>query len=180
MRKRNISFKYICRIGTLLFLVYIISGIVIGQGTGENTYINIFLKLTHIYSRNFQGFFYIPIGIVLAYKNLSKKTSGILLFVPITLLFILPMDILSPIWTIGAFEFIKHMNLKKRQVYADLRKMSSVIYYIHMYVWTLYYSVMEHEKTYGLNQFIVVSTCCIIVAILYCKMNLKNRYNIKG
>lgn len=68
------------------------------------------------------------------------------------------------------FGIILNWKLMDHPVYHKLRKMSTIMYLIHMYIWSIYYKVLYGEKTYGLDSFIITSLCGCVVALLYLKV----------
>ena len=74
--------------------------------------------------------------------------------------------------SIGLFGIIISISLHDSLVYPILRNMSTIVYLIHMYIWTLYYMLIYGEKTYGLDSFIVVSLVSSIFAILYSRIKV--------
>ena len=75
---------------------------------------------------------------------------------------------------IGFFEIIKETSLPDSELYHIVRKMSTVIYFIHMYVWSFYYKFVYGEKTYGFDSFAVTICICVAIAFIYVKvLNLR-------
>jgi len=66
--------------------------------------------------------------------------------------------------SISFFGIVENTRIKNRAVYAKLRKMSTIIYLIHMYIWTIYYKVVYGSKAYGMDSFIVTSCAAVAIA----------------
>lgn len=75
--------------------------------------------------------------------------------------------ILVAVSAIAFFEIVKGINLVNSGFYKIVRKMSTVIYFIHMYVWSFYYKFFYGEKTYGLDCFAVTICISIVIAFIY-------------
>ena len=70
--------------------------------------------------------------------------------------------------SIGLFGLVERLSLKDSPVYAVLRSMSTSMYLIHMYIWTIYYMLVYGEKMFGPDSFIVTSAAAVLVSLLYC------------
>lgn len=82
-------------------------------------------------------------------------------------------SILLFIGSVSLFKIILSIELKDSIVYPCLRKMSTVIYFIHLYVWTFYYTIFYGEKKFGLTCFIAVSAISVSMAFIYvCYINI--------
>lgn len=126
--------------------------------------------------RLLSGMFYIPVGMLLWNTETPPKFAFPLFFV----LFILcclskrgivrtPLSILS---YIALFASAKGSRLPAHPVYPILRKVSTGMYFIHLYVWTIYYTLVYHQKTYGSDCFIaatLISASLSLLYTLYCR-----------
>lgn len=65
-------------------------------------------------------------------------------------------------------------------IYPKLRSMSTIIYLVHMYVWTFYYMIVYGEKTHGADSFIVTSIVAVLVALGYIVINQFRNNMIKS
>lgn len=127
--------------------------------------------------RIFRGMVYIPIGMYLANKSFSDLVNVLLLisgliisvFVEYKSLDTLLMIIIA----VGLFGIIEKIKLKDSKIYPVLRNASTILYLIHMYVWTFYYSFVYGTKTYGADSFVVTVLVSCIIAFGYIFM--KNR-----
>lgn len=68
---------------------------------------------------------------------------------------------------IGLFGIVKSINLPDATIYPYMRKMSTVIYFIHMYVWSFYYKIVYGEKTYGMDSFLATALISLVISGIY-------------
>ena len=134
------------------------------------------LSNTIVNGRIFSGAFYIPLGIYLQKKKLPLSISTLMLGIGLFLNVIIESGtistILIAITSIGLFELTLNLKLKDNIIYPLLRKMSTVIYFIHMYIWTAYYMIIYHTKTYGIDSFLVTLMIALLISFVYCKIML--------
>lgn len=128
--------------------------------------------------RIFMGFFYIPLGIFLYEHKTDNIMIGIILFV---ISFVL--NIISPetgyiyeagriLGTTGIFIAALNIKLKYSDIYGTLREMSSTIYFIHLWIWTIIYAIIYREKTYGLLPFVMTASISCLVAYIFRRYKL--------
>lgn len=129
------------------------------------------LSNTVMSGRIFTGIFYLVIGIFLA----DSKGKQMDIFVGCILAIqgvvfgsfgiegSLPIIMLS----IGFFIIAINLKLMKRRIYYVLRKMSTVIYFSHLWVWSLFYWIIYGEKTYGVIPFVGTIVISLFIAIGY-------------
>lgn len=60
-----------------------------------------------------------------------------------------------------------YLPLAIKHIYQSMRSMSTIIYLIHMWVWTAVYTVIYHEKTFGLLCFMGTAGISIFIAFVY-------------
>lgn len=136
------------------------------------------IKLSISSGRILSGLFFIPIGMVLTKKKPNLIVSSIMLVAGFCLNVIYDNIYLdsffSTISSVGLFCIINSIDLPESKAYPFIRKMSTVIYYIHMYVWTFYYLIIYGNKTFGMDCFLVTTAICIVVAAtIVAMMNIK-------
>lgn len=121
--------------------------------------------------RIFWGAVYIPMGILLAKKGDSKYLKYIIFIVCFLCDFFVKNSIISHYLlifnSIVLFEIIKSIKLNDKKIYPILRRMSIIIYLLHMYIWNFYYKIFYGEKHYGMDSFIVTSAVVIILSFSY-------------
>ena len=60
------------------------------------------------------------------------------------------------------------------------REGSGIIYFIHMYVWTIYYWIMYREKRFGIDSFVATSLISTLLSVVYIIVDKKrNSLRIK-
>lgn len=121
--------------------------------------------------RIFRGLIYIPIGMILANKQIPPILDGLILIV----------GVIASMWTVSTviknylliliaialFEIINSFRLNCSPLYLKLRSLSMTIYFVHMYIWSFYYKAVYGTKTYGLDSFLltlIVSIVCYVVS----------------
>ena len=134
--------------------------------------IQLLIKYTTSTGRIFQGMIYIPIGMALYYKTMPKYISYMLFFGAGFLLIIYQNNIvLSDCFRIatatGLFGLIKNIRLKDRSCWLFMRKSSLLIYLLHMYIWTFYYTLVYGQKQYGVDSFLATGVLSFFTAGLW-------------
>lgn len=128
--------------------------------------------------RLLSGFFYIPVGMILIKLNNVKVTRSLPLFI---LLFVLSCtidsyylkNIVIAVRNIVLFVVVKDLCLNVSS-HLMFRKMSTYMYFFHMYVWTFCYGLLYQQKTYGMRCFVITLVVTTILSYLYIK--LKDKY----
>ena len=87
---------------------------------------------------------------------------------------LIDMLLIGPIASIGLFGVVESFDLEDAPIYSFVRSMSTVIYFIHMYVWSVYYKIVYGEVTYGTDCFIVTTGICLAISVIYVSHNNKN------
>ena len=121
-------------------------------------------------NRIVNGFLHMSMG-MLAYRRRFSNRMGIA-FLVIHLAAIasgstLVITLCRALSGLGIFVLASNLTVAKTAVFSVLRKLSIVLYFLHMYVWTFYYSIVYHEKTFGFDSFLVTSLVCIALGMLY-------------
>lgn len=120
------------------------------------------------------GFFYIPLGMLLA-KHPMQRQKSIVIMVTAFLLSCLCMKreikafLVIPC-AMSLFSWSAQLHLPTRMLWYRLRKHSTVIYFIHMYVWTAYYMLVYRGKIFGPDSFVVTAVVSEIIACIWCLM----------
>lgn len=145
--------------------------------------LNLLTKII-VSGRIFMGFFYIPLGIFLYEHKTNNIMIGIIMFV---ISFVL--NIISPetgyvyeagriLGAAGIFIAALNIKLKYSHIYGTLREMSSTIYFIHLWVWTIVYTVIYKEKTYGILPFVITAGISCLVAYIFGRYKLFEKANM--
>lgn len=174
--KKNVKFKNIAlcsiAIGSLSLILKYSS---IYEISINNIYLNYFVRfieLTLDNGRLLTGFIYIPIGVLLKNHVFNRNYSTILLIISI-IIFFLTSDAISAllIVVISIFLFNISLNIKLKDKYSNIcnifRDISNYNYFIHMYVYTIYYYVMYKAPTYSIDCFIFTSIITTFISYLY-------------
>ncbi len=124
------------------------------------------------------GFFYIPIGMILTKLINVKISHSLTLFI---LLFVLSCiigdyylkNIVIAVRNVVLFIVVKDLCLNATS-HTMFRKMSTYVYFFHMYIWTFCYGLLYQQKTYGMRCFVITLVVTTILSYLYIK--LKDKY----
>lgn len=68
---------------------------------------------------------------------------------------------------IGIFAFVINVHLSYKEIYRYLRTSSMVIYFLHMWIWTLVYSVIYGKKVYGMDMFVLTLLFTLGMSLVY-------------
>lgn len=121
--------------------------------------------------RLFSGLVYIPIGMCIFGKRIPILLNlGMLAAAFVLHVFFVEgvlAGYLTIISSIGLFGLVERITLKESACYARLRSASTIIYLMHMYIWTIYYMAVYGEKTYGIDCFIATLGIAIFVMAVY-------------
>ena len=117
--------------------------------------------------RILRGMFYIPLGMKLNLKRIPGIFNlGIMIVGGICAS--ISSGIINNsaliLCAIGTFNFIADIQVQDRTIYCKLRNMSTTIYFTHLYIWTGYYSLIYHQKSYGLDCFLITTVASILLA----------------
>lgn len=180
--KRKRSDLAIIIIGCVFLLVSVGITYLVGYYEGEVPEILEIVKVvvanTIRSGRIFLGFFYIPVGMVLAKKDMNLRISWLMLIAGFAANYLITDVSLSTFVTaisaIGLFGVIRSIQFADLKIFPFVRKMSTITYFIHMYIWSVYYILVYREKRYGMDSFIVTSIACVLISAGY--LLLKDRY----
>ena len=131
------------------------------------------LSMTIIHGGILKGFYYIPVGMFLhriKIPGMITKTAmigGFLLLCHANSLIV--EYVMIVIASIGLFCEIRRIPLKDSRIYPCLRKMSTVVYFAHMYIAVLYGYAVNGTYTYGLRCFLATVVISYSAAFLYTK-----------
>lgn len=133
--------------------------------------------------RIFNGLVYLPIGIILSKKSITMSLNYVMFILGFILSIFLTDNIASTVLliptSIGLFGIIENLSYIRGE-FSKLRKMSTIIYLIHLYVWTCYYMILYGKKTYGIDHFIVVAIVSTLIALLGCHIKERRIHNKKS
>lgn len=128
---------------------------------------------TIVDDRLVRGFIYIPAGMLLGKVKNTKLMSLICLPIAVVGFFLVkdgPIFYRS-LWiiigSIGLFGITPGITLKDSKIYPALRFISSFLYFSHLWIWSIFYTIVYHEKTYGWPAFLVTTLVGIIIGACY-------------
>ena len=123
--------------------------------------------------RLFNGLVFIPIGMLIANRNIDALKGASMLIGGIAVGCYSENIIINwyalIIAAIGLFCIVISIRINKNKLYLYMRNLSTSIYLVHMYVWTFFYYFVYGKKTFGIIPFVftaVISTIIGIVVIL--------------
>jgi hypothetical protein len=123
---------------------------------------------------------YIPIGMVMAHKRIPNTINWFCFILGFVLNYFIDNSIISSylliVTAISLFGIVERIELKNKPTYSKLRNMSTMIYLLHMYVWSFYYKIIYSKKTYGVDSFIVTAIISTLLSLVYVVV-FKNRKN---
>ena len=175
--KLKLSHKSVVIIGFVIIVIaFATSHLVLYEGNLPKI-LDLYKKVvshTTINGRIFFGIFYFPFGMTLAKKDLNLPVSLALFAVGfaghtvfIQNVFISNLFLL--ICSIGFFEIVLKIKLKDSSTYFVFRKMSTGVFLIHMYVWTVFYLLVYHKPAYGALPFAVTAIVSLMLSFIYAK-----------
>ena len=185
-------FRRKMNIDRLLIVAAIVMGISIaisyfadqgGELTGTAGVLHHIIINTIKSGRLLTGFFYIPLGMKLYQKKIRIGLAWMLLIlgfacnVAITNTYL--STLLLVVSSVGLFCVVESIKLEDSAIYPVLRKMSTIVYLTHMYVWTAYYLLIYRKKTYGVDSFIFTSVLCCIMALMFIYFDYKRKQRVR-
>lgn len=128
------------------------------------------MKYTIANGRIFRGLLYIPIGMLMSKNELSFIRSALLFVIGWLLIFFAPIIALN-VWvaicSIGLFGLILNIRPANKWYYSLLRTISTVMYFMHLWIWTIYYAILYQEKRFGFDSFLISVVITILLGIAY-------------
>jgi len=172
--KRNFSIKKILSISLFISLISItFTYLVEYQYELPNILyiIKKIIKSSVLNGRIFLGTVYIPLGIYLSKKTFPKYINFTITIICLLLTYIINNKIIDfyllIISSVTFFEIIKNTQLKGNKFYQFARNSSTIIFLIHMYIWTFYYSIIYGKRKFGFDNFIITSLVSTLIALIY-------------
>ena len=172
--KRHVGFSKIVIIcNTLMIFGFVFTELVVAKDSLP-AFLGIPTKILWIIlgprGRIFMGAGYISIGMLLAqYDEKTKKKYALLILGAIvtTLTSGFAKSLAFVYLSISLFSVVKNMNFGHNKLSLICRRCSTVMYFLHLWVWTLYYICVYGEKKYGLGSFIVTTCMSFILGVLF-------------
>lgn len=166
--KRHISPKSFWILGTIFMCFSFCINFIVDS---KNNFfqINKLIDLTLENGRMLQGTFYFSIGMIWDNKKINKKLKAMILCCGM-IIAVRSVGIVREIGicicSVGLFAMVEDIKLKNAGIYSVLRKISTVMYFLHMYIWMIYYRTVYGQKKYGMDSFLVTCSVCCFVAII--------------
>ena len=183
--KHNKSIYTIVIIGAVIYVLSIIITYFSSISGDLPSYLIVLQKvIKHTISNGkiLTGMFYIPIGILLSKKTLPIKVSWMILVIAYISNVLVDSIGISSIFeavsAIALFGVFSSINLPDSIVYSRMRKISTVVYFIHLYIWSFYYIIVYGKKTYGLDCYLVTSVVCLLIGVIFTEISKYKNKNI--
>lgn len=175
--------KYALIIWTLLVIVFSFFVSYLSSYNGDLSVFIIMKKIvsiTILNGRVLQGMYYIPLGYLIEDIQIDKWWYLIFSVVSFGLWVIYKEyfiigTLLFAICSLSVFGLIKSIELKDHIVYSIMRTMSTNIFLVHMYVWTVFYMIVYRTKTFGIVPFLATTIISILIAYIWYLINLRNK-----
>lgn len=164
-----ICMKYNLRISRMLvvgFLLYLLGAFITTFCQYDGTLSSMLYLVQHgiryfISGRIFTSFFFIPMGMLICKKDLTKwygcfcMTLGLVLWLfCIKDTFVLKNAVIA-LSSVGLFVAVINISTVDKPIYRNLRISSTVVYFVHLWVWTVVYGIIYQQKTYGMEMFLI-------------------------
>lgn len=184
--KKGKSIKYITIIGVFVFIIGIVMTDLINTTSSLGYYESFLQKLIQYTFGNGRltiGFLYIPLGMLLYDIVLSKKKASICIFIGIILTFLglkdwfMISNFITVLTSVGIFILLLNIHLKESDIYVKLRTISMIIYFMHMWVYSLYCMFIYKRMSFGMDCFVGTSLITFIIAIVYVKYKYRKINN---
>lgn len=168
--------KYNCSIRTIILIAFMVYGFgyvveYIYQYNGGNVVLNrigeIFLRLG-LTKRIFSGLFFLSLGVLFSEKKMNNSFSAVFLLLGLLLFmvpFIRPIGVI--IFSIAFFAICKKWTGKNNAFCILCRRMSMVVYFVHLWLWTVIYLIVYGEKKFGVEIFCLTAVLSLVVSVLY-------------
>lgn len=182
--KRKISPKMIMLFGFVIcFISWGVSALSSYEGDLPTAFsaIQKVIHYTIINGRILSGAVYLPIGMFLSYKRIPKIVNVLLFIGGFVANCVITNSLISQYLLIasatGLFGLAEGLELKNSQCYGFMRKMSTVIYFIHMYIFFVWKTIctMLNKDYYGMDGFFAVCITSIIISFLYVHFSRNKR-----
>lgn len=184
--KKGKSIRYITAIGMFVFIIGIFMTGIVNTTNNLNYYESILQKLIqHTFGngRLTIGFLYIPLGMLLYDIIFSKRETIIFIFIGIILTlfglrnWFMISDFITVLTSVGIFTLLLNIHLKENDIYIKLRNISIIIYFMHMWVYSLYCMFVYKKMLFGIDCFVITSLITFIIAIVYVKYKYRKINN---
>lgn len=130
--------------------------------------------------RIFRGFLYIPVGIALSTLSFSKSKGIFIIGVNTIIWLTIPNNIpfvkdwIVVFASVGIFMFVNSFTLSPNNIYRKLRTFSTVMFFTHMWIWTICYAVIYQTRTFGMEIYLITTAITLLIAYAYTRICTKN------
>lgn len=167
LRKRNVSWEKILLLGCIFYLCCSVVTQILPKSTV------LLIKFISPVNRIFTSFFFIPMGIFIG-KVGSDRWRALCGMCLAIVLWCIGGDGLSIInkgiialGAVGIFAFVINVHFTYRNLYRYMRTSSTVLYFLHLWIWTLVYGAFYGEKTYGMDMFVLTLLLTLGISLIY-------------
>lgn len=168
--KFNIRFEWVMAFGILMFFVAMYGEYIYEYQVGNPKYSLFFAITANTFRtcRVFKGLFYIPLGMWISTRKESVVKGSIWAAIGYLLsLTGLFHDLSLALCSLGIFMIARSIDLKASNIWKILRKMSTVIYLTHMWVYTFVYYFMHGGKKYTVGEFLLTTIITLLIAFVW-------------
>lgn len=124
--------------------------------------------------RIFRGFLYIPMGMYIS-EHENEINTPVLVLVSVAAfvtgsVFYENMIVLRftlPVLMFCFFQLLLKVRFDYPKIALFLRRNSTVIYFIHLWVWSVYYYIVYGQKTHGFYCFLFTTLITLVISISY-------------
>lgn len=177
--KHRLSVEKITVIGAVLLCGYFILSAIndyLSLLPTEFTKVKRLIDISIGNGKPLQGFFYIPLGMLLSKKQINPRISAIVFISGFIVTVLLNQSlgrITLAITAAALFCTVKGIELSDSKVYFFMRKLSTGVYFVHLYAWMIVYYLMYGEKTYGLIPFLLTTALSVILSAIWILIDRK-------
>lgn len=173
--QRNLSWKKIIRCMTFVILLsWGFDWLALADGDTLPMVLLLGKKVigrTVVNGRMLRGFFYIPIGLLLAQRRLDWRISTGLLFGGYIMIAFSGVFILKKVGSvfapIGLVSLVTTWRLSQTRATLWLRRLSTGIYFSHLWIWSLLCILLFGEMRYGREMYVIVVAVTVVLTSLY-------------
>lgn len=173
------SSRYILCTGVVIFIIGTFVTYLMhfpGEMPSAGRILQKLIKYSFATGRITTAFLFIPAGMVLFDMNLSKRSALVMIaFGVVACLggyWYTPFigNVLTVVTAIGIFVFALNVHLANGTKYLKMRTSSMVLYFTHLWIWSIYCFVMFgtlKPMHYGLQEFVAVTIVTLVLSKVY-------------
>lgn len=170
----KVSIEKVIMVGCVIFIICaVMGGLESHYREGLPIVLALFYKACK-FSKIMKGMFFMPVGILLAKKKIPTPIAWPIFLIGVALSAFVATGALKilvdGLTSIALFNAVESIVLPDSGAFFVLRKMSTVIFFIHMYVWSIYYMLVYGTKTTGVDSFLCTTLISIVFSLVYVKV----------